>query len=359
MESKLNHTAIESYSAAYSKKLASGFFEMEDTINGRQILNLSNIQQVNLLVIKNLFQKWKKETNKLQSPYFNYDAEEVKAALQAFMNALSKNIDIKRNNFEPLLKKAVQDAILLIFSPYDFYSKEMNHPDRSRISLNDLKETSKYIKVNRKLLDAIISRFENDDIEEVFNDEAFSILSEISREIKNEPESYDHFLQKFSEVLPLSMDTIFFDLESDHESEDYELLKGRQSHIETSGNISETLEEKETGPKSINEKFFKSQKTLNEKLISKPGVTLADVHRKKKIDSIKQHITLNQKFMFINGLFEGDKDDFNHALDRLERCANYSEAMQLIRKDYINKYDWSVTNEEVKEFLSVVSKKYE
>src|SRR5690606_15407912 len=122
MDNKLNYNSIEAYSAAYTKKLINSFFSMEETINGKQILSLSNINQVNLLIIKNLFQKWKKETGKLQSPFFDYDNAEVKKALQHFMNVLSNNITIRKNNFEPLLKKSVTDAIFLIFSPYVFYS---------------------------------------------------------------------------------------------------------------------------------------------------------------------------------------------------------------------------------------------
>src|SRR5690606_38002277 len=126
MDSKLNYPAIEAYSAAYAKKLTNSFFREEEFINGKQILELSNVPQVHLLVITNLFQKWKKESGTLQSPYFNYEAEEVKSALQRFMNVLSNNIAIKKANFEPLIKKSVTDALLLIFSPYDFFKKEIN-----------------------------------------------------------------------------------------------------------------------------------------------------------------------------------------------------------------------------------------
>lgn len=356
MENKLNHTTIENYSAAYSKKKVATFFDLEETINGKQILNLSNIPQLNLFIIKNLFQKWKKETNKLQSPYFNYDAAEVQQALKNFMNALSQNIAIKRNHFEPLLKKSVQDTILLIFSPYDFYSKEMNHPDRTRLSSNDLHEISKYVKVNRRLLDAIIARFESDEIDEVFNDEAFSILNEIMEEVHAEVEDYSQYLQKFSEVVPLSVDMIYHEVVSESEDEDYRQLKINE--IEQTNKASAPPVENTHASKNLNDKFFKEHKTLNDNLNIQSNMSLADIHQKKRIDSIKQHITLNQKFMFINELFAGNKDEFNSALDQLERCASYNEAMRFIKQEYMIKNQWNPEDDEVAEFLEVVAKRY-
>ena len=94
MDNKLNYSAIEVYSVAYTRKVMNSFFGMEESINGKQILSLTNLQQVNLLIIKNLFEKWNKETSKFRSPYFNYDSEEVKKALENFMNVLSNNITI-------------------------------------------------------------------------------------------------------------------------------------------------------------------------------------------------------------------------------------------------------------------------
>src|SRR5690606_20781426 len=196
---------------------------MEETINGKQILSLSNINQVNLLIIKNLFQKWKKETGKLQSPFFDYDNAEVKKALQHFMNVLSNNITIRKNNFEPLLKKSVTDAIFLIFSPYVFYSKEINHPERTRISLDDLLEIGKYIKVNKLLLDKLILQFRDQDIKEVFNDEGISIFNEVYENTELAPISWDEYFIQFSKVHPLSMDIIFDDAQ--HESLDEDFAK--------------------------------------------------------------------------------------------------------------------------------------
>lgn len=348
MDSKLNYSAIEAYSVAYTRKVVNNFFGMEESINGKQILSLTNLQQVNLLVIKNLFEKWNKETSKFRSPYFNYDSEEVKNALQHFMNVLSNNINIKRSHFEPLLKKSVTDTIFLVFSPYVFYSKEINHPERSRISIDNLREMRKYIKVNSTLLDQLIIRFKQDDIEEVFNDEGFGILNDIMEEIDLPKVEWDEYLQKFSVVQPLSLNMIFQDAEDENADEDFDrpLTKNEVKSID-----------KKKGIKNINEQFHTEQKTLHEQLARQPMATIAELHQR-KIDSLKKHITLNQKFMFVKELFSGNQSEYNRALERLEQCDRFEDAQTILQEDYIGKYNWDMEGEEAGEFMEIIAKKY-
>lgn len=347
MDSKLNYSAIEVYSVAYTKKVANNFFGMEDSINGKQVLSLTNLQQVNLLIIKNLFEKWNKETSKFRSPYFNYDSEEVKKALENFMNVLSNNITIKRSHFEPLLKKSVTDTIFLVFAPYVFYSKEINHPERSRISIDNLRDMRKYIKVNNTLLDHLITRFKQDDIEEVFNDEGFGILNDIMEEIDLPKIDWDEYLQKFSEIQPLSLNMIFQDAEDENTDEDFDrpLVKNEKQPMD------------KKGIKIVNERFHKEQKTLHEQLATQPMATIAELHQQ-KIDNLKRYITLNQKFMFVKELFSGDHDTYNRALEQLEQCVSWEDAQAILHQNYIGKYNWNMEGEEAGEFMEILAKKF-
>lgn len=349
MDSKLNYSAIEVYSVAYTRKVVNSFFGMEESINGKQILSLTNLQQVNLLIIKNLFEKWNKETSKFRSPYFNYDSEEVQKALENFMNVLSNNINIKKSHFEPLLKKSVTDTILLVFAPYVFYSKEINHPERSRISINNLQDMRRYIKVNSILLDHLIARFKQDAIEEVFNDEGVSILNDIMEEVDLPKVDWDEYLHRFSEIHPLSLNMIFQDAEDDNTDEDFDrpLVKNEvKPHLD-----------KTKGSKIINEQFYREQKTLHEQLAHQPVPTIAELHQL-KIDSLKKHITLNQKFMFVKELFAGDHDTYNRALEELEQCGSWEDAQAILHNNYIGKYNWDMEGEEVSEFMEILTKKF-
>lgn len=349
MDSKLNYSAIEVYSVAYTRKVVNSFFGVEESINGKQILSLTNLQQVNLLIIKNLFEKWNKETSKFRSPYFNYDSEEVKKALENFMNVLSNNINVKKSHFEPLLKKSVTDTIFLVFAPYAFYSKEINHPERSRISINNLREMRRYIKVNNTILDRLITRFKQDDMVEVFNDEGFDILNDIMEEIDLPKVDWDEYLHKFSEVQPLSLNMIFQDAEDENGDEDFErpLVK----------NESKAPVDKNKAAKIINDQFYKEQKTLHEQLAQRPAPTIAELHQQ-KIDSLQKFITLNQKFMFVKELFSGDHDAYTSALGKLEQCDTMETAQAVLHRDYIDKYNWDMEGEEAGEFMEILAKKF-
>jgi hypothetical protein len=316
MESKLNHQAIDAYSKAFAKKVTQSFFNEHSHINGQQILSLCEFNQINLIVLKNLFRKWKKENAKLQSPYFNYQNDEVKKAMKAFMNALSKHIHIKKEHFEPLLRESVRDTILLVFSPYDFFSKEINQRDDSRLRLADLHDLSKYIKVNDFLLDGLIRQFEQERIEVAFNDEAFAIFNDVCANTNDEPEDIQQYLATFSKVVPLNSKEVYSEIEEAEKAQ-------------------------------INEQFQQKQPS-----------TLGDKLGKQKHKSLKKQLTLNQRFMFVNELFEGNQQKFQQAVEQIDDFDSHDDASQFINKNYIESYDWDLESEEVQEFMELVERKF-
>lgn len=316
MESKLNHQAIDAYSKALAKQLSQSFFSNSSHISGKEILELSPNKQINLMVLKNLFRKWKKENAKLQSPYFDYHSDEVKKAMKDFMNTLSRHIYVKKEHFEPLLKESIKDSVLLAFSPYDFYSKEINQRDDSRLRLSDLKDLKKYIKFNDFLLDGLIEHFESHKEDVVFNDTAFEMFNEVCSNSEEQPADIQPLLAEFSKTLPLSLADIYLD------------------------------EDKEQAG------------MLNEKLQSKEKQTLADKLAKSGGKSIMKMLTLNQRFMFVNELFEGNQNQFLSAVEQIDGMESYKEATSHVKKSFADKYDWDMETEEVQEFMELVEKRF-
>lgn len=316
MESKLNHQAIDAYSKALAKQLSQSFFSNSSHISGKEILELSPNKQINLMVLKNLFRKWKKENAKLQSPYFDYHSDEVKKAMKDFMNTLSRHIYVKKEHFEPLLKESIKDSVLLAFSPYDFYSKEINQRDDSRLRLSDLKDLKKYIKFNEFLLDGLIEHFESHKEDVVFNDTAFEMFNEVCSNSEEQPADIQPLLAEFSKTLPLSLADIYLEEDKD-----------------------------QTG-------------ILNEKLQSKDKQTLADKLAKSGGKSIMKMLTLNQRFMFVNELFEGNQNQFLSAIEQIDGMDNYKEASSHVKKSFADKYDWDMETEEVQEFMELVEKRF-
>lgn len=318
----MNYSFIEEYSKEYIQPITDDVFDNHNAITGKQILTLCPLKQINLFVLKKLFDAWQQETQKLKSPYFDYDALEVKEALETLMNTLSQHIVISKEHFEPLLQQAVSDTILLIFSPLDYYVREFNSPEKDVLTLEVLKKDLRYIKINRPILDALIKRFEDEQLTEAQGEEKIRIFNEVFENLEDDPEDFDEYVKLFSETQPLQVEKLYYN-----------------THHTQNG-------QHETRP------------ILNDQFTETTSNTLADLHQKKKIDSIRKHININQRYMFTKTLFGNNKDEFEKAVEDLDNHASYVEAFNYLRKDFAGKYHWKMDSEEVIEFLEIVAKKY-
>lgn len=99
--------------------------------------------------------------------------------------------------------------------------------------------------------------------------------------------------------------------------------------------------------KSLNDSFSDhvEKESLAERLGKKPISDLADA------------IGLNQKFLFMNDLFEGENNLYKEAINALNNFNSYFEA-----DEYINvlssKHNWDSTSRSVKEFIDLVERRY-
>ncbi len=329
MEGKINFSFIEDYSRSYSARVIDDFFERKTQITGNEILELCSPHQINLFILKEIFYRWKAETSRLKSPWFDYGDEEVKHALSKFMNVLSRHISIGKEELRPLLEGAVTEAVLLIFSPYEFYLKEFSRPGFNRLTRENLYELRKYIKVNAGLLNRFIDKFESDGIEAVFNDDAIRMFNEICEQTRETPEDFGPYVEEFSRILPLSVENIYKGPETSGEQSLYDQL----------------------GPAE--------QKTLLDELNEETGgekTLLADQLSADVSKGIKSHITINQRFMFVNELFSGNVDEFEIALNTIENCQNQQEAIDFIRTNYIDNHIWEDESEIVSEFMDLITR---
>jgi len=333
MESKLNEEALREYSQSYAKKILAGAFKDKDYVTGEDILNLSRVKQVNLFVIFQLMRQWRTEMKKLESPYFDYKAKKVKKSLKEFMNKISRHIQVQNKDMEPLVEKSVADSILLFLSPYDFYCNFIGNWGESRIRIKDLKELLKYIKINNNLLKSFITRLEKDEVRNIFSDDALRILDEVFEATSQTPEDIDSYVADFSKDLPLDVNNIY-ENPAESAKPTKKVMKPARKNDGESPILNDQLGQNSSRP------------------------TLAEIHKQRKIDSIKAHLSINQKFMFVNQLFDGNMDDFNKVVDFLDNCPNQVEAMDFINNNYLKKSSWKKDSAEVKEFIEVVAKKY-
>lgn len=87
--------------------------------------------------------------------------------------------------------------------------------------------------------------------------------------------------------------------------------------------------------------------------------TLADKLGKTKIDDLTVAIGLNQKFRFINELFDGDSDAYNVAVKKLNQLPDRTAAQSLLHNELISTYSWDEENEVTLTFLNLVERRYQ
>lgn len=202
MEYIVNQQNIQKYAERLTNDLCRQFFINKAFISGPEILKFNSENQLNLLIIKNIYLNWLKETSRLKSIYFDYEDEEVKLALANFMNILSNHIKVYRSDFESLLQKSISDFILLAAAPQTFYTKECEVLAGPKISLNLLKEFSKYIKINRFVIDQIIREIETSGYTETFGGETIRFVMKSLNENPGKIENPSTTLNGLFDQLP-------------------------------------------------------------------------------------------------------------------------------------------------------------
>jgi len=90
----------------------------------------------------------------------------------------------------------------------------------------------------------------------------------------------------------------------------------------------------------VADKFKDDKVSLNQKLgEEKKEKTLADKMQKKPIKDLKSAIGINDKFIFINDLFKGSLQEYNHSIEKMNACASVDEAFKII-EELKEKYSW-------------------
>lgn len=337
MEHNLNNNGIDNYCKTLTSKICEQAYSSKRVLSGKDILSVTPIKQINLFVIKNLFTAWTKEADKIRSPYFDYGNNEVQKALSNFMNILSQHIAVGKSDMEPLLEAAIKESILLIFSPYNFYTHLISN--KENLSFDELQSIAKYIKVNQDIFNALLDKMESEDISFLNHEKMNQLFNDIFEHTDATPEDIQPYLKQLDELHTIDETLIYGEIEEKQEKR--------------------IIDEKETGTteddQTINEQFEDAPKVLNDEHAEEIKTTLADIHKNQKIQSIEKHLSINQRFMFVRALFGGDEALFKETVQRLESFDNKKAAFDYLNQNYS---DWDLESEEVEEFMEVVEKRF-
>ncbi len=320
---------VSNYSKKVIEKLTSDW-SSKKMISGEEILTFSNIKQLNLMIIQNILINWKIQLRNLKSPYFNFKNNEVQQAYVAFGNILSRHISISKNDFVDLAERSCEQTLLLINSPYEYFNELILREELKGLTLSDFQEACKYIKINHQVVEELIIELNKKDLSDVYGKNA--VLDQVFENMKTLPESTEKYISQFNEIIPRE------------ESK-------KPEHPEV---FAQTVEEEVSISKTTILTSTEEKVTLNDRFQQPQKESLADIHQKKKIVNLKTSLSLNQKFMFIQHLFEGKSSEFEQVLDQIDQFSTLSEA-----KSYLsNQFQWDIESEEAQEFFELIDKKF-
>ena len=422
MQRQLDEDFIESYSEEFAAKITAAYFENHSSITGPQILKVTPSRQVNFFIIRLLFNNWQLESQRLESPYFNYKSDQVREALGQFMNVLSRNILVGKTEFEQLTQDATRDTLFLLMDPNAFMELEMDRRGTETLSAKSATNLIKYIKVAKEGL--------ADEINKNIGSDKDDIL--ISHELIT-----DAIIQKeldvLSGIVSISLDQLTGDetiVVEERPAEEPE----EEITIPEIEELSETtlLEEKVEEPLSTEVEVSQEEEPLStepeekeelivETMVTEPEVkevseepkeeqeetppaqepdTSDDSEEKETVsadiitnlnpedeeeddeDAIlntrfenplvgsiaEQHaeapegmmsaISLNHRYMFINELFDGDNELFAEAIQRIDNSQSFDESVEMLVQNYAHEFHWDMNSDEVKELLKIIFRRF-
>ena len=90
-------------------------------------------------------------------------------------------------------------------------------------------------------------------------------------------------------------------------------------------------DKKPAGFSIIADQYAGRPESFNEKLgTRKPGDDVLEILRSKPLLSLDEAIGINDKFLFIREIFNGNTDSYNEAIQKLEKVGNIPDAMAII-----------------------------
>lgn len=329
-ESAINYPYLRNYSREFAGMISGESYRENKRLSGREILELTPIRQVNLLIIRDLYDAWQKEMESIQSPFFDYSSPAVKDAMNHLRNTLSNNISIERPVLEPMLAQAVERTLILIFSPYEFFISLFSPDKGKKIRTTDLKSAKKYIKVNTRLYDAFLNRLAKENISEGTGDLFTNLFDEVCGSTGDTPDDPEPFINQFGKTLALDVNKVY--------------------HAKAGA-------ERTRGPEKSPDQPVEKKTLLDEYQEAKTD-TIAEFLKRKTVESIRKSITINQKFMFVRELFDEDENLFTRSINELDGLENMTQAAQYLENNFFSNSRWDRENEAVMEFLEVLQKKF-
>ncbi|QDA59604.1 hypothetical protein [Hymenobacter jejuensis] len=399
MKDKYSQAKREQYGRRLAAHLCDQHFATQPaaTLDGPAVLRFTPIRQVNLFVVQQLLAQWTGEMARLRSPYFDFEDADVRQALTQFMNVLSRRIKVTRAAFEPLLARALSDTLGLAADPAQAFEQKLlgNQPSPTVAQLRD---SLRYIDIDKALFQEFIDSLATDsplEREQVLS--RFRLYQEANYKRRQPVEK---LVEEFGKLLPLTEAEL---RESEPAATPTPVAAPApvvQAPVAAPELAAAPAPEPEPAPakvmappvfdpvpvaepvqvapaasvaaprRPLAEATAPSGVPLHAKLKAEHTTTpLSETLRPErsnamlaekapKVESLREAISINQRFSFINELFNGENMEYHAAIQHLDTLPDPDTAKRYVSEDLAGKYGWVRKEEHVNKLLKLIDRKF-
>lgn len=115
------------------------------------------------------------------------------------------------------------------------------------------------------------------------------------------------------------------------------------------------VSDKQESPEIVADRFQNTKTFMHDNLVKKQAKSdVSSKMQSKPIHDLNKAIGVNDKFLFVRELFEGNRDRYHEALQIINEIPTYEEAETYISESF----DWNWEKPEVKKFMDLVKRKF-
>ncbi|MDO7853710.1 hypothetical protein [Hymenobacter convexus] len=389
--------------AQYGRRLAARLCEQHFTtpstppLDGAAVLKFTPVRQLNLLVVRQLLGQWQAETARLRSPYFDFEAAPVQAALTQFMNVLSRHISLGRAAYEPLLAQAAADTLALVADPAGSFQRLLLGTTEQP-TIAGLRESLRYIDVDKPFYAGFLDSLpDSKDLSRDFLTHRFELYHAANYKAH---QPMQRLVAELSALLPLTTADLLEDgpvsaiaapapaaappvqpappvavppavVAATPVAEPAPIAPPTfvagpapappQTPVPAAPAPARPLPNTDSANVPLHEKLRAGQPStapLAETLRANATAPSLAERPGPKVETLREAISINQRFSFINELFNGENMDYHAAIQHLDSLPSAEAARAYVTGDLSQRYDWSRKEEHVNKLLKLIERKF-
>ena len=353
------------------------------TLDGPAVLKFTPIRQINLLVVRQLLGQWQAEIARLRSPYFDFEAAPVQAALTQFMNVLSRHISLSRATFEPLLAQATADALGIVADPSGSFERLLLGATET-VTLVSLRDNLRYVDIDKAFFQGFVDSLpDSDDRSRDFLLHRFELYHATNYKTH---QPMQRLASELSALLPLTTADL---LEDGPVSTAVALPATPVAAAEQAPIPAAKLADAAPiiPPVAVPTFVFTPVAAAPEPAALAPEIAAVPLHEKlkanqpataplaetlratavpvplaeragPKVETLREAISINQRFSFINELFGGENMEYHAAIQHLDTLPTADQARDYVSGHLSQRYDWNRKEEHVNKLLKLIERKF-